>query len=231
MKMKFPFPRHFSWKILLIRILVNAVAIILTGFLVPKVYFIDRSLGNVLLVAVTLGLLNAFIKPLLLFLTAQFFFATFGLLVILINTVLLYILTWIFPGIFAVDSLLWAIVAGMILGLATNSLENLLGLTPPIVPDEQAEIKRRITEQSVTPLQNLAGMAPAMVHPGVETQSLEDVAAAQAALEMINANAAPPPGADETQPTLPSSNEPTSMDDPPQSAPLVDDTHSSGGQS
>jgi len=232
MKSKFPILKQFNWKVLLIRILVNAVAIVLTTALVPKIYFIDRSLSSVLLVAITLGLMNAIIKPALLFLTAQLFFATFGLLIILITTFLIYLISWIFPTILAVDSLIWALVAGAVLGLATNALENLLGLTPPIVPDEQAEIKRQIMEKSVTPLQNLAGMKTATIHPGVETQSIEEVKAARAALDLINAVAAAPPESDQPPPSTPPPDEMASIEvEPQESAPLVDDTDSNGGQS
>lgn len=230
MKQKFPLLRQFNWKIMLIRILVNAVAIVLTTALIPKIYFIDRTFVSVLLVAITLGLLNAFIKPALMFLTAQLFFATFGLLVILINSFLIYLLSWIFPTRLAVDSLIWALIAGAVLGLATNSLENLLGLTPPIVPDEQAEIKRQIQEKSVTPLQNLAGMTPAKVHQGVETQSIEDIQSAQAALDLINAGSTPVPEMDQPPSEAPPG-EPSSIEEKiEENAPEGDDTDSTGGQ-
>lgn len=191
MKNKISLAAQFNWKILLIRLTVNSIALILTAGLMPLIYFPDRKLWHVLAVAAVLGVLNAFLKPLLQFLTAQIFFATFGLLVILINTALLYVLDWIFPAWFQVDSFLWAVLGGLVLGLSTNALENLLGLTPPIVPDEETEIKLRIQKQSTSTLQNLAGMPQAMMTQGVETQSIEEVQAARAALELLEQQPAP----------------------------------------
>ena len=199
MKHKFSFISHFNWKILLLRILVNAISLILIGLLVPKVYFVDRTLGSVLIAAIVLGVLNAFIKPFLLFLTAQLFFATFGFLVIIINTALLYLVAWLLPERFAVEGFLWALFAGLLLGLLSSALENLLGLTPPIVPEDEAEIRDKIREQSITPLQSLAGISPATVKPNVETQSVEEVQAARAALEVINGSGAPTAAAEEEQ--------------------------------
>ncbi len=202
MKKQFSFIRQFNWKILLMRILVNAVALMLIALLIPKVYFVDKTLVSVLIAAAVLGVLNAFIKQLLLFLTAQLFFATYGLLVIVINTALLYLLKWLLPERFAVDGFLWALVAGLLLGLLTSALENLFGLTPPIVPEDESEIREQIRKQSVTPLQTMAGMAPATVRQDVETQSIEEVQAAKAALETIQASEAlaaadEPPGGGE----------------------------------
>ena len=202
MKKQFSLIRQFNWKILLMRILVNAVALLLIALLIPKVYFVDKTLVSVLIAAAVLGVLNAFIKPLLLFLTAQLFFATYGLLVIVINTALLYLLKWLLPERFAVDGFLWALIAGLLLGLLTSALENLLGVTPPIVSEEDAEIREQIRKQSVTPLQTMAGMAPATVRQDVETQSIEEVQAAKAALETIQASKAlaaadEPPGGGE----------------------------------
>lgn len=190
MKKQFSFIRQFNWKILLMRILVNAVALLLIALLIPKIYFVDKTLVSVLISAAVLGVLNAFIKPLLLFLTAQLFFATYGLLVIVINTALLYLLKWLLPARFAVDGFLWALVAGLLLGLLTSALENLLGVTPPIVSEEDAEIREQIRKQSVTPLQTMAGMTQATVRQDVETQSIEEVQAAKAALETIQASEA-----------------------------------------
>ena len=112
------FLSHFNWKILLIRILVNAFAIGLVALLIPQIYFVDITLVNALIVGLVLGILSALLKPALMFLTGQLFFATFGLLLILINSFLLYMLDWIFPQIFFVESLFWALIGGALLGFA-----------------------------------------------------------------------------------------------------------------
>jgi putative membrane protein len=190
---KFSILRNFNWKILLLRIVVNAAALLVISLLLPDIYFVDKTVGSVLIAALVLGVLNAVIKPLLMFLTAQLFFATFGLLLIFINTVLLYLLEWLLPNRFAVNNFFWALLAGLLLSIVTNGLENLIGVSPPIVPEGEVEIKRQIQEASVTPMQRLAGMSSATVGQDMDTQSLEEVQAARAALEVINEAEAGPP--------------------------------------
>jgi hypothetical protein len=80
--------KQFNWRFLLVRILVNAIALAVTAAVVPKIYFVDKSVGNWLLMAVTLGVLNALLKPILQFLTLQFIFVTYGLVMVLVNSLL-----------------------------------------------------------------------------------------------------------------------------------------------
>ena len=133
MKQKIPFLRNFNWRVLLLRILINAVALLLTAALVPEIYFVDRSVASVLLMAVGLGLLNAIVKPIIQVLTLRFIFASYGIIVILINTFILWLLSFLFPQRFAVDGFFWAFVGGALIGLGTSLLESLLGVTPPVV--------------------------------------------------------------------------------------------------
>jgi len=142
------FFKQFNWRFLLVRILVNAIALAVTAIIVPKIYFVDKSIWNWLLMAFMLGVLNALLKPILQFLTLQFIFVTYGLVVVLVNTLLLWLLSFLFPARFAVDNLLWALLGGLVLGLLSSFLESLLGLTMPIVPDEPAELRQQVEEQA-----------------------------------------------------------------------------------
>lgn len=140
--------RQFNWRMLLLRVIVNALALLITVALTPHIYFINRSLGMWLFMAVILGLLNALIKPIVQFLTLRFIFATYGLVLALINGVLLVLLELLFPEHFAVDGLIvWPLVGGLVLGIASAVLENLLGLTPPIVSEKHPEIRQRIRDR------------------------------------------------------------------------------------
>lgn len=138
---------QFNWRFLLVRILVNAIALVITAAIVPKIYFVDKSIWNLLLMAFTLGVLNAFLKPILEVLTLQFIFATYGLVLVLINTLILSLLSFIFPARFAVTNLWWALAGGLVLGLLSSFLEGLLGLSMPIVPDEPPDLRRQVEEQ------------------------------------------------------------------------------------
>ena len=142
------FLQQFQWRFLLVRILVNAFALAGTAAFLPKIYFVDKTLSNWLLMTIMLGALNALLKPILQFLTLQFIFVTYGLVVVLVNALLLWLLSFLFPARFAVDSLLWLLVGGLVLGLFSSFLESLLGLTMPVVYDEPPEMRRQLEEQA-----------------------------------------------------------------------------------
>jgi hypothetical protein len=43
---------------------------------------------------------------------------------------------------------LWLLVGGLVLGLISSFLENLLGLTMPVVPDEPPDLRLHVEEQA-----------------------------------------------------------------------------------
>jgi putative membrane protein len=151
--MKFSFVRNFKWKILLLRIFANAVTLALVAILVPDIYFTDRSLPSLLLVAIGLGIVNALIKPVIQFLTLPFIFASYGLVLVLINGLVLWLVSVLFHNRFAVTNFWWALFGGALMGLASSFLESLLGVTPPIVPEATADAK---VSQQLTPVSRLA---------------------------------------------------------------------------
>jgi putative membrane protein len=140
--------KQFNWRFLLVRILVNAIALAVTATVLPKVDFVNKSIWNLLFMAVTLGVLNALVKPVLQALTLHFIVATYGLVIVLVNAVMLLLLSLLFPGRFAVDSLLWALVGGLVLGVLSSFLESLLGLTMPIVSDEPPELRQQLEQKA-----------------------------------------------------------------------------------
>jgi putative membrane protein len=140
--------KQFNWRFQLVRILVNALALAITAAVMPKIYFVDKSVLNWVLMALMLGVLNALLKPILQFLTLQFIFVTYGLVIVLVNALLLWLLSFLFPNRFAVDSLWWLLPGGLVLGLVSSFLESLLGLTMPIVADEPPELRHQLEEQA-----------------------------------------------------------------------------------
>lgn len=185
------FVKQFNWKILLIRILVTAGALTLTVAIIPDIYFVAPTLIKILIISIGLGILNAIIKPIILLLTGQFIFATFGLLVVLINALILFLLERLFSNSFVVNNFFWALVGGALLGLISNALENLLGLTPPIVPEDELDLRRRIEAKQQATLVSLVAEAPMILRPNVETQSVAEIAAANAVLEVLQDTAMP----------------------------------------
>lgn len=124
--------RQFNWRMVLVRVLVNGLSLLAITALLPDISFVNPSILNLAFLAAVLGLLNAFIKPILQFLTLAFIFASYGLVLILINTAILILLSILFPNLFAVDGLLWALVGGALLGILSGALESLCGLNLPI---------------------------------------------------------------------------------------------------
>jgi len=209
------FIQHFQWKILLIRILVNGGALIFTALIIPDIYFkpkptLLQTLLAVLIISIGLGILNAVVKPIILLLTGQLIFATFGLLVILVNTLILYLLARFFPNFFVVSKFFWALVGGAVLGLVSNALENLLGLEPPIVPEGDLELRKRIEAKQHASLVNLVVKPQTVMQHDVETQSASELAAAKASLDTLQVAPAPVPIAPPGEGNLP---------EPPESVP------------
>lgn len=113
---------------LIIRILLSTIAVLVADLLLSGVHAPDFKTG--LLVAVVLGLLNAFVRPLLLLLTLPVTILTLGLFVLVINAGMVLLAARIVPG-FTVDGFWWALafsvvmwaVQGLLLALDGGSRE------------------------------------------------------------------------------------------------------------
>lgn len=148
MRKRFSWLTHFNWRMLLMRLVINAISLLLVAGLVPDIYFAERSISILLIVAITLGIINAIVKPLIQFLTFQLIFASYGIVIVVINAVVLWLLSVLFPQWFVVNRLLWAFVGGALLGGIGSFLEAIFGLTRPIVPAEDLELQALIKGES-----------------------------------------------------------------------------------
>ncbi len=97
---------------LIINWLVFAVAIVIAAYLLPGVQV--AGFVTALILAVVLGAINAFIRPILVFLTLPLTMVTFGLFLLVINAALIMLAAAIVPG-FVVSSFLWALVFSLVL--------------------------------------------------------------------------------------------------------------------
>ncbi len=145
--------RQFNWRMLLMRMVVNALALLITAALVPDIYFVNRTFLAWIVMAIALGVLNALIKPLIQFATLRFIFATYGLVLVFINTILLLLMAWLFPAHFEVTGAFWALVGGAVIGISSAVLENLLGITPPIVSEKYPELRERIEAREASSME------------------------------------------------------------------------------
>lgn len=73
----------------IIRLLVTAVAVIIAAYLLPGVS-VD-GFGAAIIVAIVLGLLNAFVKPVLAVLTLPITILTLGIFYLVLNVLMVYL--------------------------------------------------------------------------------------------------------------------------------------------
>lgn len=109
---------------LLIRVLVTALLVLILSYFMKGVR-VD-GVVTALIVAVVLGLLNAFIKPVLVFFTLPFTIFTLGLFLIVINGILILVCTKIVGG-FHVDSFLTATLFSVILSISQSIMYKITG--------------------------------------------------------------------------------------------------------
>lgn len=104
---------------ILINWLISALAVVVAAYLLPGV----RLSGFVaaLVTALVLGLINAFIKPVLLLLTLPINILTLGLFTLVINALLILLVDKLVPG-FQVNGFWWALAFSLVLALVNYGL-------------------------------------------------------------------------------------------------------------
>ncbi len=138
---------HFRVRPVLVRWIVSAICLFLTVLLVPHVYFRgDYPILSWLIISAVFGLLTTFVKPLVQLVLLPLIFVSYGLVIVLINTLVIWFLSVIFPERFRVEYILWAVVAGLVSGLLIGLLENLFGLSPPIVQGGPEALKKEMAK-------------------------------------------------------------------------------------
>ena len=109
---------------LILRILLTAVLVMLISHLMKGVS-VDNFITS-LIVAIVLGLLNIFIKPILVLLTLPVTIFTLGIFLLFINAALIILCTKIVGG-FKVDSLWTAMLFSILLSLLQSIMYRLVG--------------------------------------------------------------------------------------------------------
>ncbi|MCC9018476.1 MULTISPECIES: phage holin family protein [Flavobacterium] len=109
---------------LLLRLLVTAGLVLLIAHFLPGVHV--ASFTTAVIVAVVLGLLNIFIKPILVVLTLPVTLITLGLFLLVINAIIILFCTNIVGG-FAVDSFWTALFFSVILSILQSITYKIIG--------------------------------------------------------------------------------------------------------
>ncbi|MCD7898302.1 MAG: phage holin family protein [Bacteroides sp.] len=108
---------------LILQILISSVAVYFTAWLLPGITV--KSFGSSILVAIVLGLLNAFLKPILQFLSFPLTVLTLGLFLLVINTIIILIASALMES-FHVENFWWALLFSIIMSIVVSILEALL---------------------------------------------------------------------------------------------------------
>jgi len=111
---------------LIIRWLVSALALWLTSALVPGIEV--RTAGALLAAAALIGILNAFVRPMIVLLTLPLTVLTLGLFILVINAAMLKLASDLVPG-FVVRGWFAAFVGWLVLSLFTFLINVLIGET------------------------------------------------------------------------------------------------------
>ena len=80
----------------LVRVALNGVAVWLAAYLLPGIYL--RDVRSAFIAGIALGLVNAIVRPLLVFLTLPFTLLTLGLFLLIVNGICLALVAWMVPG-------------------------------------------------------------------------------------------------------------------------------------
>jgi putative membrane protein len=109
---------------LIIRIIVTAALVFGIAYFLPGVQVAGPYTAMV--VAVVLGLLNIFIKPIMVLLTLPFTIVTLGLFLLVVNAIMILLCTKIVGG-FTVDSFWVAMLFSIILSLSQSIVYAIIG--------------------------------------------------------------------------------------------------------
>ncbi len=111
-----------------LRLVVNGIAIAVVAALLPGITVANNELGTLAVVAFVIALVNAIVKPVIMFLGCPFIILSLGILIPVINGLMLMLSASISGDRLQVDGLGWAIVGGLIMGILSMVLEGVFGL-------------------------------------------------------------------------------------------------------
>jgi putative membrane protein len=109
---------------LLVRLLINAAALFAAVKLIPGMHF-TGGIGQLLIVALVFGLVNAVVRPVLALLSCPLIVVTLGLFLLVINAVMLWLTSWLSASFglgFRVDGFLPALLGGLVIGIVSTVL-------------------------------------------------------------------------------------------------------------
>jgi len=118
------FGEKFQMKNFFLRIFISAISILIAEYLLPGIDLIGFS--SAFMLALVLIVLNNFLKPILLILTIPITILTFGLFLLVLNTIIIQIADYMLDG-FKIDSFWHAFLFSITLSFINSILESVFG--------------------------------------------------------------------------------------------------------
>ena len=107
----------------IIRLFVPAIAVLLGAYFLPGAS-VD-SFFHAIIVAILIGLLNTFVKPILQILTIPITLVTMGLFLIILDALMILAAASLIDG-FYINGIFWAIVFGFFVSLISSTINSIL---------------------------------------------------------------------------------------------------------
>ena len=121
-----------NWRLFLVRILTSALAVVGTIAVLPGLHFTSWYSGAFLVLGAVFGLLNALVKPLIQFFALRYLVASYGLVVIVINALMLGLLSLLLGDMFTTRGVVPFFLGGLLVGVFGLVLDTVAGTTPPV---------------------------------------------------------------------------------------------------
>ncbi|NOX62073.1 MAG: phage holin family protein [Chloroflexi bacterium] len=110
---------------LIVRWVLMAIAVGATALFMPGME-IHQGLVGLLVVSAVLGLVNAIIRPIVMFLTCPLVILTLGLFAIVVNALMLWLTAWLLPNWLTIDGFWTTLAASMIISILSWFLNGLV---------------------------------------------------------------------------------------------------------
>lgn len=107
--------------------MINTLAVLAAVYIVPGIRFRDDSLWTPFVTSLVLGILNAFIRPILMFLTLPLLIFTLGLFTLVINALLLFFVSLLLGRYFVVDNFGAAFLGALVISIVSLVLNFITG--------------------------------------------------------------------------------------------------------
>jgi putative membrane protein len=121
---------------------INTLAVLVAVYVVPGLRFKDDSLWTPFVTSLVLGILNAFFRPVMMFLALPLLIVTLGLFMLIINALLLYLTGLLLGSHFEVDGFGSAVLGALINSVVSVVLNVLTGVNRSRIRIERREEPR-----------------------------------------------------------------------------------------